>query len=322
MGGLTSYLQAEFARQRPNEWQCRYETPILSADLERLLGYAPRADIILERSDGSRRLWIEFEVSRADPVANHAKFATAHLFSQQLPADTFVSMVSAHVTRGRRNLATNMLYVMRAVGMRAFQTTLLPHLTGAEVKRLNSIGYEALRREAIPIESEIERAIMISEPINTQQDQSIYLAGEPVQVILNLRRWNDDIATVDNRVLWSRRTVKYFVFDERSGEFAPSKFCAYVPVYNSRTAYTALFRTRTPMNMTIPLYCTVDAEGNFLDGTRAWVHLVRHLAMTQATRDTRPDIGARFRQWLDRHADSITVHPSGPIFLAPPQWVA
>jgi hypothetical protein len=33
---------------------------------------------------GSRRLWIEFEISRADPVANHAKFATAQLF-QPLP---------------------------------------------------------------------------------------------------------------------------------------------------------------------------------------------------------------------------------------------
>ena len=321
MGGLTSYLQVEFARQRPNEWQCRYETPILSSDLERLLGYAPRADIILERTDGSRRLWIEFEVSRADPVANHAKFATAHLFSQQLPADTFVSMVSTHVSRGRRNLATNMLYVMRAVGMRAFQTTLLPHLTGTEVKRLNTIGHEALRREVIPIESEIERAITISEPINTQKEQSIYLAGEPVQVLLNLRRWNDDIATDDNRLLWNKRTVKYFVFDERSGEFAPSKFCAYVPVYTSSTAYTTLFETRTAMNMTVPLYCAVDAAGNYLDGTRARVHLVTHLAMTQATCDTRADIGSHFRQWLVRHADSITVHPSGPIFLAPPQWV-
>ena len=33
------------------------------------------ADVLLERVDGSRRLWVEFEVSRADPVANHAKFA-------------------------------------------------------------------------------------------------------------------------------------------------------------------------------------------------------------------------------------------------------
>src|SRR4051794_15663030 len=100
MGGLAAYLQAQFARQHPEEWQCRPEPPVLAADLERLLGYAPRADVVLERADGSRRLWIEFEVSRADPVANHAKFATAHLFSQQRSTDVFISMISAHVTRG------------------------------------------------------------------------------------------------------------------------------------------------------------------------------------------------------------------------------
>ncbi len=191
MAGLTSFLQAEFARQPPNEWQCRHETPVLPADLERLLGYAPRADVILERIDGARRLWIEFEVSRADPVANHAKFATAHLFSQQRPTDTFISMVSAHVVRGRRNLASNMIYVMRALGMRAFQTTLLPHLAAAEVQRLNSINYEALRAEAIPVQAEIERAIVVSEPVSGHQDQDIHLAGEPVQALLNLRHWND-----------------------------------------------------------------------------------------------------------------------------------
>src|SRR4051794_28956022 len=140
-------------------------------------------------------------------------------------------MVSAHVNRGRRNLATNMIYVMRAMGMRAFQTTLLPHLSGTEVQRLNSIGGEALRREAVAVQPEIERAIIVSEPVDAQQHQTVHLSGEPVQVLFNLRRWNDEIASSENRTLWGRRTVKYFVFDNRSGEFAPSKFCAYVPVY-------------------------------------------------------------------------------------------
>ena len=72
--------------------------------LEALLGYRPRVDVLLEREDGSRRLWIEFEVSRADPVANHAKFATAHLFQPQAEADSFLAMVSPHVARGRRSL--------------------------------------------------------------------------------------------------------------------------------------------------------------------------------------------------------------------------
>src|SRR5436190_187749 len=137
MGALTVYLQREFERQCPSGWVSHKEVRLLPADLEDLLGYAPRADVLLQRSDGTRRLWIEFEVSRADPVANHAKFATAHLFQPQLASESFVAMVSPHVARGRRNLAANTVAVMRHVGMSAFQTVLLPQLTGAEVQRLN-----------------------------------------------------------------------------------------------------------------------------------------------------------------------------------------
>ena len=114
MGTLTGYLQREFARHCPDGWVARGEVPVLSRDLAALLGYAPHADVLLERHDGTRRLWIEFEVSRADPVANHAKFATAHLFQPQLKTDSFVAMVSSHVARGRRNLAANTVSLMRA----------------------------------------------------------------------------------------------------------------------------------------------------------------------------------------------------------------
>src|SRR5215212_8857263 len=98
MGNLTVYLQSAFATICPPDWQVRPEVAVLPPDIVAVLGYAPRADVLLERRDGSRRLWIEFEISRADPVANHAKFATAHLFDPQPPADAFVSMVAAQVT--------------------------------------------------------------------------------------------------------------------------------------------------------------------------------------------------------------------------------
>jgi hypothetical protein len=42
---------------------------------------APQADAVLQEVATGRRVWVELEVSRADPVANHAKFATAHLVS-------------------------------------------------------------------------------------------------------------------------------------------------------------------------------------------------------------------------------------------------
>lgn len=103
-----------------------------------------RVNVSLERDDGQRRLWIEFEVSRADPVANHAKFATAHLFQPQRSRETFVSMVSWHVAKGRRNLAANTISLMRHVGMSAFQTTLFPNIPPNEIRRLNHLDRQTL----------------------------------------------------------------------------------------------------------------------------------------------------------------------------------
>ncbi len=95
MGQLARYLQDEFMARTPRGWSCEVEARVLDGRFERLLGYAPQADVLLASNDGLHRLWIEFEVSRADPVANHAKFATAHLFQPQRPTDTFVSMMSS-----------------------------------------------------------------------------------------------------------------------------------------------------------------------------------------------------------------------------------
>lgn len=136
MGQLAAYLQHAFASHCPPGWHSQAEVPLLSADLHRLFGYAPQVDVLLTHDDG-RRLWIEFEISRADPVANHAKFATTHLFQPQPPSDLFLSMVTAHVARGRRNLAANTIWLMRYAGLQAYQTPLLPHLPPTEIKRLN-----------------------------------------------------------------------------------------------------------------------------------------------------------------------------------------
>ncbi len=134
MGSLTSFLQKGFAEQCPSRWTSNSEVPLLSNELNDLFGYSSRTDVLLTKNDGSRRLWIEFEISRADPVANHAKFATANLFSRQLQTDCFISMVSSHIVRGRRNLAANTIYVMREAGMSAFQTILLPDSVDPNLK--------------------------------------------------------------------------------------------------------------------------------------------------------------------------------------------
>jgi hypothetical protein len=63
MGTLAKYLQQEFKSRLNSEWICSDEIRILSPDLEKFLGYQPRADLMLQHSDG-RRFWIEFETSR------------------------------------------------------------------------------------------------------------------------------------------------------------------------------------------------------------------------------------------------------------------
>src|SRR5438128_7180232 len=112
MGTLARYLQHEFRTACPAGWRCTTECHLLDSSLRKVLGYSSQADVLLEREDGKRRLWIEFEVSRADPVANHAKFATSNLFCPLGEGSTFISMVSPHVQRGRRNLAAATIHLM------------------------------------------------------------------------------------------------------------------------------------------------------------------------------------------------------------------
>jgi hypothetical protein len=317
MGALTAYLQREFDRQCPRGWMSRKEVRLLRPDIEGLLGYGPRADVLLERSDGSRRLWVEFEVSRADPVANHAKFATAHLFQPQLASDSFVSMVSPHVTRGRRNLAANTVSLMRHVGMSAFQTVLLPHLTASEVQRLNHLGLSGSAARLPNVQPEIERALAVSEPVLTAVAHRVYLVGDVLEALLNVRRWNEEMETDEGRALWGRRTVEYFVFDGQSGCFAPAKFCAYVPITGERNKPCLAGVPQGRETMTLGLYCTLDGTDNRFDGHRAQTHLTQALAMRRVG-----DAGAanRFWGWVEQQRGAVAVHPSGPVIFLPPAW--
>src|SRR5215212_6289471 len=188
-GLLASYLQQQFQANCPAEWHCTKERPLLDPSDRTLLGYDPRADVVLERADGTRRLWIEFEIRRADPAANHAKFATAHVLRPWGPADIFVSMISAHVARGRRNLGAGIIHVMRQVGIDAFQTVLLPDLGRERIKLLNHDA-QALDTAHPDVLPEIKRVLDIAEPVATSPTGRLHLAADTFDVTLNVRRWN------------------------------------------------------------------------------------------------------------------------------------
>ena len=311
MGNLSTYLQREFNAKRPPGWHCRHEVPLLSPKLAQLLGYSPRVDVLLEREDGGRRLWIEFEISRADPVANHAKFATAQLFQPQPAGDVFLSMVSPDVTRGRRNLAANPIWLMRHIGMEAYQTHWLPHTLPADIRRLNYLVLDAIAGEALDVESEIERALLVSQSLAATATTNIHFVANLMEVVLNVHQWNRDLATAKGRELWGKRTVTYFVYDPRSRHFAPSKFCAYVSIPSIRQQTTPL----SGSTMTIESYTQVDRAEPIFDGRQARLHLEKNLAMKLVTADEQPQLLAAFDRWKSQHDAGVNVHPSGPVFL-------
>ncbi len=327
MGQLARYLQDQFMARTPRGWSCEVEVRVLDARFERLLGYAPQADVLLASNDGLHRLWIEFEVSRADPVANHAKFATAHLFQPQRPTDTFVSMMSSHVARGRRNLAANTVLLMRRIGMKAFQTVLLPSVAPDEIRRLNTEDDGSSSLPSLDVDAEIDRALSIARPCFDSSQNQIHFVGEPLDVACNIATWNSEMATQDGRTLWGRRRVRYFAFDPSSGEFAPSKFCAFL---NARHG-TILDTEKLALPMTMQLYVSLDESEPRFDGNRAQQHLTRKLGMVDINLNEMPAaeslmvaeerrLSALFHYWFARHKDSIQIDSKGPVILRPPVW--
>jgi hypothetical protein len=265
-------------------------------------------------------LWIEFEVSRADPVANHAKFATSHLFHPQPERDVFVSMVSSHVQRGRRNLAANTIALMRCIGMNAFQTTLFPAIAPVEIKRLNHLDSNALGQENLDIVSEIERAISVSETILATSERRIHFAGELAEVMLNVRRWNKDLQTAEGQKLWGKRTITYFVVDPFGKQFAPSKFCAYVAIPSRDLIRDATGNIADYLAMSVQLYVSLDGVDSRFDGRRAQSHLVKNLGMVTKQLIDAPGLFDLFNQWMYKNSERINIHPNGPVFLMPPTW--
>ncbi len=229
-------------------------------------------------------------------------------------------MVSSHVNVGRRNLAANTILLMRRVGMNAFQTVLLPQFSPQEIKRLNHLKPEEIEQNNLNIGLEIQRVIAVTESVTSTRNNNIHFASHISDVILNLHRWNKEIATSTGIQIWGKRTVTYFVFDPISKQFAPSKFCAYVPIEQLGSRSDTNPNQPIHPEMSIALYSTLDGADSRFDGRRARLHLTKGLAMAAVTRADKPLLGKLFDMWLNQNCNSITVHPSGPVFISPPDW--
>lgn len=66
--------------ERPSAgWTASREVALLDRAESRILGYQPKADLMLLYRESSRQVRIELEISRAEPVANPVKIGSAHL---------------------------------------------------------------------------------------------------------------------------------------------------------------------------------------------------------------------------------------------------
>lgn len=278
MGSLARYLQAAFAASCPRGWSCEAEVPLVDRNAVRRLGFEPRADVRLTDRASQRRIWVEFEVSRADPVANHAKFATAALLEGLGHNDCFVSMTSSHIASGRAALAAGTTIWMRSLGIPAFQVDLLPALDEASIKSLNAQPLsvqEDLGR--IPVKGEVLRVIDVSSAAALASGHRIHKADNSYTVGINVRQWNADVATPAGASLWSRRKVQYFVFDAATEQFAPAKFCAFIPGPGFQqiagTASDKSIGNNLPLGMSMDVYVQLGEQDPRFDGHVARKHL-------------------------------------------------
>lgn len=315
MGSLTRYLQQAFAAKCPKGWLCEAEVPLVDKAAVRRLGFEPRADLRLTDKASSRRIWVEFEISRADPVANHAKFATAALLEGIAPDDCFVSMTSRHIVAGRAALAAGTTIWMRSLGIPAFQVDLLPQFDEPQIKALNSRDLTVADGLAqVPVRAEIDRILDVSSAAALASGHRIHRADNPFTVALNVRQWNAEVQTESGRSLWGRRRVQFYVMCNASGIFAPSKFCAFIPApaFGERPAGIA-----RALGMTLPIYAQLGEQDPRFDGNIARKHLERRLGYAAFPLAEAPTaVREAFSRWVTGVKTALRPHPEPWVLLA------
>lgn len=309
VGTLANFLVAEISRLKRANWSFLPEGRLFDDRVAARLDFDPRVDLLLLRPDGSR-VAIELEISRADPVANQVKFLLAREQGALRRDDVFVSMVSSHVVSGRRAVAAAFTRHMRSRGLAAFQASLLPFTLPQEIKALNGASAEDLRERRLPVHDEIARVFEIVEPRGDTREHRIHFAADVTDVIANLWRFNDGLERGEPG--WTRRSVQYFVVDPASQQFAPAKFCAFVPASIDGEA-------AAPPTMTFDVYAGLGEGDPRFDGHRARTHLARRLAFETVTLSESPFV-SDFARW---HTDSrrALVELRAPVtLLVPPRW--
>ena len=316
MGNLAKIFQEEILKMQPWGMNVYCESKLLSNELEKTLGFSPKVDLLLENNDQTIRYWIEFEISRADPVANHTKFVTSFFFQPMAADNIFVSMASRHVSRGRASLGASTIILMLYLGICAFQTTLMPKYGADEIKHLNHLTLDELRSKDIDLQSEIDRIGTITKSLGKINGKKIHFAANSFEVYINLLNWNHDIQYEQNQDIWRRRTIKYFVYNPWTRQFAPSKFCAYTMIpdpINNLSCNSLTYNDNS--SMTIPVYVQIDQNENIFDGHKARLHLENNLGFSLIRGQDNSSIMQDFEYWQNSNEKFLNIARNDPWFI-------
>ncbi|MBZ5596027.1 MAG: hypothetical protein LAP39_27610 [Acidobacteriia bacterium] len=139
----------------------RYEADVFPRSLCEEIGYSPAADLLVEYTwDGSEvHAWIELEVSRADPVANPAKFLVAFSERSPQPGEVFVFAISRAIQRGRAALCRRFVQMMRDRGFPVYAEDFLPSATEHLITRLNVRSREEFEQALATEPENLRRAL-------------------------------------------------------------------------------------------------------------------------------------------------------------------
>src|SRR5260370_40760875 len=143
MGALAARIAQGLEGVLPRGWTAKTEAPLLPHELCVRLGLRIQGDLMLAGPAGER-IVVELEISRADPIANPAKFFLALHTGALTPAHGFAGMVSSHVDAGRRNQSALFVQALRTQGFDAFQVALLPDLLPSRIRELNHLEPQLL----------------------------------------------------------------------------------------------------------------------------------------------------------------------------------
>ena len=170
---LADRVQEEIGDACPEGWRCRREVAVLQPDIVRLLGYRPTADVLLESENSRSASGSSWRSAAPTQSRTMRSSARRIIISPFPPTDSFVSLVSNDVVAGRANLAAHATFMLRRIGLSAFQMTLFPGIEAERIKRMNQ-GLEVA--PALPV-ADVQGVIRMTRGIEAREGVRIHYAA-------------------------------------------------------------------------------------------------------------------------------------------------